>query len=415
MEKRKSAIFEGENGGNSALDDPAAKKACPSGADSGTGTAMSSEGKDLSDFEAAFEAIRSAVLAEFSQEFELSSSGRSLEYISRMIEHTVVGGKMNRGIFTVIAAQLLSPEGSCSEEERASSLRKAQIAGWCVEWLQAYLLVEDDVMDHSVLRRGKPCWYTMPGIGFSAINDGLLLEGMVFRIAKIFFSKEAYYVDFFHLLQQVNYQTQIGQLLDMASEQRDGEGRPIVERFTLEGYFKIIKYKTIFYSFYLPVALGMLLSGFRLEANADSFKEAYDACHIIGEYFQVQDDLLDCYGTKEQIGKVGRDIEEGKCTWLAARAMELLREEGETNEEAKAQIEILRNNLGKEEAENVEKVKRVYSELKLKEAFAAYEEKCLENIRRLIRRADENDGSRGKKLNGKLFEQMWSKIYKRAK
>jgi farnesyl diphosphate synthase len=41
-------------------------------------------------------------------------------------------------------------------------------------------------------------------------------------------------------------------------------------------------------------------------------KSAYDLALSIllplGEYFQVQDDFLDCYGAPEVIGKIGTDI-----------------------------------------------------------------------------------------------------------
>ena len=47
----------------------------------------------------------------------------------------------------------------------------------------------------------------------------------------------------------------------------------------------------------------------------------------MGRYFQIQDDYLDCFGTPEQIGKIGRDIEENKCGWLAVQALKLCNEE----------------------------------------------------------------------------------------
>ena len=80
----------------------------------------------------------------------------------------------------------------------------------------------------------------------------------------------------------------------------------------------IVVYKTAFYSFYLPVALAMKIVGVKDEA---AYEKALDILLPMGEYFQVQDDYLDCYGTPEQIGKIVTDIQDNKCGWLINTAL----------------------------------------------------------------------------------------------
>jgi farnesyl diphosphate synthase len=86
----------------------------------------------------------------------------------------------------------------------------------------------------------------------------------------------------------------------------------------------IVEYKTAYYSFYLPIALAMRYAGIMEEK---AYTQAKSVLIALGEYFQVQDDYLDCYGLPEVIGKIGTDIEDNKCGWLIVQALSLASDE----------------------------------------------------------------------------------------
>ena len=85
-------------------------------------------------------------------------------YTRRMLDFNVPGGKLNRGLAVADAvAAIVSPSTSASVPEAVAALPadarfKADALGWCIEWLQAFFLVADDIMDGSLTRRGQPCW-----------------------------------------------------------------------------------------------------------------------------------------------------------------------------------------------------------------------------------------------------------------
>jgi farnesyl diphosphate synthase len=265
--------------------------------------------------------------------------------------------------------------------------------GWCIEWLQGYFLVLDDIMDSSVTRRGQPCWYRVPKVGHIAINDGIIVRTHISRILKTHFRQSPIYVELVDLFNDVEYQTASGQMLDLITTPA---GEVDLSKYVLPTYLRIVKYKTAYYSFYLPVACALLLAG---ETSVPKFEAAKEVLVQMGTYFQVQDDFLDCYGAPEVIGKIGTDIEDTKCSWLIVQALKRANE---------SQKQILKVNYGKADPSCVAEVKRVYSELELQKAFEDYERDSYQSLISAIE--SQNDQALQVVLKSFL-----AKIYKRQK
>lgn len=71
-----------------------------------------------------------------------------------MIDYNLLGGKMNRGITVIHTLEVLKSR-ELTEDEKF----KAAVLGWAIEWMQAFFLIADDIMDASITRRGKECYY----------------------------------------------------------------------------------------------------------------------------------------------------------------------------------------------------------------------------------------------------------------
>ncbi|CAN6229877.1 unnamed protein product [Urochloa humidicola] len=231
-------------------------------------------------FVRAYDRLRDELVADDS--CELTDEAR--RWLAQMIDYNVPGGKLNRGL-SVIDSYLLLKQGS---EVTEDEFFLACVLGWCVEWFQACALLLDDIMDGSHTRRDQICWYRRPEVGLRGINDGILLKCHILRLINKYFREKTYYIDISELWNEVALQSSLGQMLDLISTHNGADELP---KYNIEGYHRIVKYKTAYYSFYLPVASALLLSGAKLE----NFSELRDVLIEMGVYFQAQDDYLDCF------------------------------------------------------------------------------------------------------------------------
>ncbi|KAI1816700.1 terpenoid synthase [Poronia punctata] len=341
----------------------------------------------LQQFEAVFPRLEEDLLS-WARSYKLPQ--QYLEWYKKSLEVNTLGGKCNRGMSVPDSVSLLLGRPLSDDE-----YFQAATLGWMIELLQAFFLVSDDIMDSSVTRRGKPCWYRQEGVGMVAINDAFMLESAIYTLLKKHFRSHPSYVDMLEIFHETSLQTELGQLCDLLTAPEDVVN---LDNFSLEKYSFIVIYKTAYYSFYLPVALALQMLNI---ATPKNLKQAEDILIPMGEYFQVQDDYLDNFGLPEHIGKIGTDIMDNKCSWLVNQALKIATPE---------QRKILEEHYGKKDKAHEAEVKKLYNDLNLAQVYHDYEEKTVGELRTKINQIDESDG-----LKKEIFEVFLSKIYKRSK
>jgi len=328
-----------------------------------------------------------------------------IKRFEEMVDYNVPHGKKLRGLCTYESLKSLTSD----KEVSTDLINQSKSIGWCIEFMQASFLVADDMMDNSTYRRGKLCWYLHKEVGNVAINDSFFLLGTVQLIITEFCANHQMYTKLTELFNKTLLNTVVGQGLDLITPPKVEPGAPFdFNNYTQQTYDSIVIWKTAYYSFCLPVQSALLLVGI------DS-PEVHAKCESIliamGHYFQVQDDYLDCYADPKVIGKVGTDIEEGKCGWLVIQAL---------RKASAAQRTLLETNYGRDEAEKVALVKQVFIDLKLEEEYKAYE---LEKYSKIMEDIDElRFTTTVCEINGETTEKIKSvlktyavKIFKRTK
>ncbi|KAI0665769.1 farnesyl-diphosphate synthase [Trametes maxima] len=348
-------------------------------------------------FDGVFAVLRDELLDYLKQE---GMPQDAQDWYRKNLEYNVPGGKLNRGLSVVDSVAILKGR-ALSEDEYF----KAALLGWCIELLQAFFLVSDDMMDQSVTRRGQPCWYRVESVGLIAVNDSFMLEGAIYFLLKKHFRTEPYYVHLLELFHDTTFQTELGQLIDLITAPEDHVD---LSKFSLAKHQKIVIYKTAYYSFYLPVALSMYVCGIPHAAQNDPYALAQSILIPLGEYFQVQDDFLDFAAPPEVLGKIGTDIIDNKCSWCVNTALALA---------TPAQRAVLDANYGRKDAQAEARVKALYEELGIRDKYAAYEEGAYKRILGLIETIPEAPSAPADQvtLKREVFKVFLDKIYKRQK
>src|SRR5690606_14313413 len=96
------------------------------------------------------------------------------------------------------------------------------------------------------------------------------------------------------------------------------------------------------------------------QRDASLHKDAEAILIKVGILWQIQDDYLDAFADPKHTGKIGTDIQDGKCCWPLVMSLKLAGRE---------QRQTLKQNFGRPEPECVERVKQVYQQLEIERLY----------------------------------------------
>ena len=176
-----------------------------------------------------------------------------------------------------------------------------------IEVFHNFTLLHDDVMDRADVRRGMPTVHVKWNDNTAILSgDQMLIEA--YRLLEGV--PQQHLPQLLRLFTKTATEICEGQQYDVDFEQRDD--------VQIADYIEMIRLKT---SVLLAAALqgGAIIGG----ATAAEQQALYDYGIHLGLAFQIQDDLLDCFGDPQTFGKaIGGDISCNKKTYLLLSALQ---------------------------------------------------------------------------------------------
>ncbi len=311
-------------------------------------------------------------------------------------EFTLREGKRLRPLLLI-----LTYKGYASASQKIS--RKLYNASTCMEFLHNFMLIHDDIIDRSDLRRGKPTMHKILERTVQArdpdklgIDLGIIAGDIVYALAiDAFLSidepSERKERALKYFIQTAAF-TAMGEFIDTVSAVKpveDVDEKEVFLNYTL---------KTARYTFDCPMVTGAILAG----AGTQEIKKISRFGILIGQAFQVQDDIIGVFETEANIGKpILSDLAEGKKTLLVTRAFSVLQQE--------AKKEFLSIFAKKTKTlKDLETVKKIFVKTgSLDYALEAIHTRLAE-ARKILDRLDMNEEYRG------LLEDCLLKLFKHS-
>ncbi len=201
-------------------------------------------------------------------------------------------------------------------------------AATCIEFLHNFMLIHDDIIDRSDLRRGKPTLHKLLakatktkeqdklGFDLSIIAGDIVYALAIDAFLSVKESPKRKENALKYFIQTAAF-TAMGEFIDILHSVQ--KIHTISEQDVLLNY----TLKTARYTFECPLVVGALLAG----ADKKDINNLSQLGILIGQAFQIQDDILGIFDSEQNIGKsILSDIAESKKTILVCHAYHQLPE-----------------------------------------------------------------------------------------
>jgi geranylgeranyl diphosphate synthase type I len=232
-----------------------------------------------------------------------------------VIEYTLRRGKRIRPLLFVLSYGGHTPPG----KKISSSIYHVATA---IEFLHNFMLIHDDIIDKSHLRRNKPTMHKLLEKTVRTAQKEELGQNLAIIVGDIIY---AFAIEAFwdvkedprrkenalrHFLKTTTT-TALGEFIDTL------QGFDHLNKIAEKDVFLNYSLKTARYTFSSPLVIGAMLAG----ARAPEIQKITRLSEQIGQAFQIQDDVIGIFDSQKKIGKsILSDVEESKKTLLVCHA-----------------------------------------------------------------------------------------------
>ena len=251
-----------------------------------------------------------------------------------------IGGKRLRPILLLLSSELF---GGKVEESLAASLS--------IEYFHNFTLIHDDVMDKAPVRRGFVTIHEKYNLNTAILSGDVLMIKACEYLSKV---NPIYFKKVFDIFTKTAIEVCEGQQYDIDFETQ--------AEVTHAEYIEMIRLKTS-----VLLAASMKIGAILGNANNEDADLLYSYAENLGIAFQIQDDILDCFGDESLVGKQpGGDIIQNKKTLLWIEALQ----KSNNNNDARLQEWMTKTSF--DNNEKVNSIKAIFNDYNIKD-FASKE------------------------------------------